>query len=98
MQSLNNQRLESSSLKTNEYQNNGRDKLSTGSYRVLRDEIVNTPSDILDYSVGEPPFLNRISASGEVSPSLTRGRVAEEVALHDPMSMPSGRSLKLQLR
>ncbi len=95
---MNNQRLESSSLK-NQYLNNRRDKLATGSYRVLRDETVATPSDILDYSVGEPPFLNRISANGNVSaPSLIQGRVADEVALHDVKAVAPRRSIRMQFR
>ena len=37
---MNNQRLESNLSKTSEYLNNGREKRSTGTYRVLRDETV----------------------------------------------------------
>jgi len=98
MQSLNNQRLESSSLKTNEYLNNGHNKPSTNGYRVLRDEIAAAPAEILEYSVGEPVFLNRVSANGDVIPSLPKGRVAEESVLHEVKALPPHRSLAMQFR
>ncbi len=64
----------------------------------MRDETVTTPSDILDYSVSEPAFLNRISANGIVAPSLNKGRVADEASLHDVNALPPHRSLAMQFR
>ena len=64
----------------------------------MRDETVTAPSDILDYSVSEPAFLNRISVNGVVAPSLNKGRVADETSLHDVKAVPPHRSLAMQFR
>src|SRR5690242_9324757 len=97
MQSLNNQRLESSLSKTNAYPNNGREKRTTGSYRVLRDEIA-ASADTLDYSVNEPAFLN-----GDTIPSLLPAKVGERVETTAPYTqeskgLPPRRTVALQVR
>ncbi len=64
----------------------------------MRDETITAPSEILDYSVSEPVFLNRISANGIVVPSLNKGRVADEASLHDVNALPPRRSIAMQFR
>ncbi len=53
------------------------------------------PTDVLDYSVGEPVFLNRISTSGEVIPAPTHTKVADEGEVN---VIPSRRSIAMQFR
>ncbi len=70
-------------------------------YRLLRDETVTTPSsDTLDYSVSEPAFLNRVSANGEVTPSLPTAKGGEgfPVYEHETKALPPHRSLAMQMR
>jgi hypothetical protein len=110
---LNNQRSESNLLKTNGYPSSAREPLPTTPYRLLRDETVTSPTEVLDYSVGEPAFLNRVSASGVVAPALPSGRAmgnalpaavsdvsADHVAPHEQASrvVAPRRSLAMQVR
>jgi len=81
----------------------GREKRTTGTYRLLRDETTTAPYEILDDTVAEPAFLNRVSSPATASPVLLPAQVSEaatDTIDHEQAArnIPKHRSLAMQFR